>query len=267
MARDAKSKAETAAVIRTFPLTEGEDPFAQEVARQGLDLLDMPLIETVPVDFVVPRPLSHYDWLVFTSKNGVKSWQQRFANWDRHKIAVIGPPTARAAEALGASVAFCGSGHSGAVFAEELLPHLKGDEKVLLALGRLARPVLADKLISTLPNLVLERVDVYETRGVAAVDAEVLERIRSGRYHCIAVSSPSAVDRLILALRGEQLGAATLQELALCRAPLAPELAALKLRLVSIGVVTSEAIRAYGLEPWAEAEEQSYAGLGRVCGL
>ena len=99
------------------------------------------------------------------------------------------------------------------------------------------------------------------------VDAEVLERIRSGRYHCIAVSSPSAVDRLILALRGEQLGAATLQELALCRAPLAPELAALKLRLVSIGVVTSEAIRAYGLEPWAEAEEQSYAGLGRACGL
>ena len=46
------------------------------------------------------------------------------------------------------------------MFAEELLPHLKGDEKVLLALGRLARPVLANKLISTLPNLVVERVDV-----------------------------------------------------------------------------------------------------------
>src|SRR5690554_8194903 len=109
MARDAKSKAEAAAVVRTLPLTGGEVPFAQELPWQGLALLDMPLIETVPVDFVVPRPLSHYDWLVFTSKNGVKSWQQRFANWDRHKIAVIGPPTARAAEALGASVAFCGS--------------------------------------------------------------------------------------------------------------------------------------------------------------
>lgn len=77
----------------------------------------------------------------------------------------------------------------------------------------------------------------------ATINSAAIDRIIQDDYRVIAVSSPSAVHHLMTLLE--------------------PEVA--QLRFASIGSITSKALRSYGIEPVAEAREQSYSGLARVC--
>jgi len=233
-------------VIRTFPDYDGEDSFSGVIKQKQLTIVEAPMIEVQKINFTLNRPSQYYDWLVFTSKNGVKSWFSRFSKYEQQKIAVIGAPTAQALAKFGLMADFIGSGHSGVVFAQEFKRVLQGYEKLLLILGNLAPDKLMNNLLKGWGkdcNLDIDRVDVYETRMPLSINHVAINRIITNDYRVIAVSSPSAVHNLMHVLANR----------------------AKNLRFVSIGGVTSNAIRSYGYEPVAEAVEQSYASLADVC--
>ena len=74
----------------------------------GADVIELPAIAIEPIDVALPE-LSNYDWLVFTSANGVDAFFERglaSAGLDARalagvRVAVIGPGTERAVTARG----------------------------------------------------------------------------------------------------------------------------------------------------------------------
>jgi uroporphyrinogen-III synthase len=223
-------------VITTHPV-KGRDELVDILTQYGIRVLQMPLIETVPCSFSLPKPLAFYDWVVFTSKNALPPFFTRESRCSA-RIAVIGKSTGLALRKFGRQADFVGSGKSGGHFSRELLQVLHPDDKVLLVLGKLAPTVLTDNLTKFCR---VERINVYDTQMPSEIDESVLELIKSDAYDLITVTSPSAVQHLIL-LQGE-----------------APK----KMRLVSIGEITSAAIRQYGIEPVATVSIQTYSEVAR----
>ncbi|MFW5754740.1 MAG: uroporphyrinogen-III synthase, partial [Marinilabiliaceae bacterium] len=179
-------------VISTWPVRE-EDPFHALLHEKGLEVLSMPLIQVNFIPFAFSGDANDYQWLVFTSKNGVRSFFGQHPPLPNARIAVIGERTAGTLKAEGLQPDFTGSGKSGGRFSDELKPVIGTGQKVLLALGNLAPDTLADELRGS--NHV-ERVDVYETSLVSDVDPHIMKRIADDDYDLIAVSSPSAVKNL-----------------------------------------------------------------------
>jgi uroporphyrinogen-III synthase len=233
-------------VIRTFPIPEGDDVFAGILQKKHLEIVEAPMIEVEPLPFSLQQASEQYDWLVFTSKNGIKTWFAQFGKAAHQKIAVLGPSSNETLAAFGLSADFTGSGHSGSAFAKEFQVVLQGREQILLVLGRLAPNVVQKTLMKNWPKggaPILHRVDVYETRMPATINCAAIDRINGDDYRVIAVSSPSAVHNLMTLLDHR----------------------ATRLRFASIGSITSKALRTYGIKPVAEAHEQSYKGLANIC--
>ncbi|MGM0377332.1 MAG: uroporphyrinogen-III synthase [Bacteroidota bacterium] len=225
-------------VISTWPVRD-EDPFHAILHEKGVEVLSMPLIEVHYLPFVLPEDADDFQWLVFTSKNGVHSFFSQHPPLPDARIAVIGGKTAQSVEAEGVQPDFTGSGKSGGRFAEELKSLIGTGQKVLLALGNLAPDTLLDELAG---DNHVERVDVYETVPVSDVDPHIMKRVENDHYSVIAVSSPSAVKNLYLHA-GEAFP---------------------RLRIVSVGETTSKALRSLGSEPLATSPRQSFEGLAEV---
>lgn len=199
----------------------------------------MPLTDIVESPYVFEQPIEKYDWIVFTSKNGVKYFWQNQTKHKRNKIAVIGAGTASAFEGLPFKPDFAGSGQSGQQFANELKAVLKPGQNLLLVLGNRAPGVLEDAFKE---DFFVERINVYATVKIPEVDREVLTLVEENAYDVIVVSSPSAVQHL--------------SELTEKRQPT-------DIRMVSIGQTTTGAALESGFSPLATADPPGYDNLAR----
>jgi uroporphyrinogen III methyltransferase / synthase len=210
----------------------------------GADVIELPAIAIELVDVALPR-LSSYDWLVFTSANGVDAFFERglaAAGLDARalagvRIAVIGPGTQRAVTARGILADLVPD----RFVAEALLdafPNPDGpDAAVLIARAEQARDVLPDGLAER--GYTVDILPVYRTvRGEP--DAAAVKRVREGRVDAITFTSSSTVVNLC-----DLLGAVPDPQ------PL----------VVSIGPVTSATARERGLEVNVEAEPHTIDGL------
>jgi uroporphyrinogen-III synthase len=225
-------------VITTWP-EKAKTRFAGILNPLGVTVLPLPMIEIRDIAFALSRPPVEYHWVVFTSKNGVRSFFRQQPKEEIQKIAVIGSGTAGALDEFGVRSDYIGDGNSGFDFARDLKGVIGSGSNVLLVLGNLAPDILKDNLS---PYNAVERVNVYETQMPQSFDSDVLERIGQGKYDVIAVSSPSALKNLT------SLTAGKLQS---------------NLRLVSIGPTTTAAARKLNIEPLATAEQQTYEGLAK----
>lgn len=199
----------------------------------------MPLTHIVENPFVFDQPIEKYDWIVFTSKNGVKHFWQHQTKHKRNKIAVIGTGTAGAFEELPFYPDFVGSGQSGQQFADELKSILRPGQNLLLALGNKAPGILEEAFKE---DFLVERINVYATVKTPEVDQEVLTLMENNAYDIIAVSSPSAVQHL--------------SELTKKRQPS-------DIRMVSIGQTTTEAALESGFSALVTADTPGYDNLAR----
>lgn len=224
-------------IICTYPI-KPEDDFLKTIIPFKVNVVEMPLIEIVPINFLLPKQLELFDWLIFTSKNALVFFFSKFSSV-KNKIAVIGKSTAEELIELGYTPDFIGSGKSGNHFLEELKEVILPGRKILLLLGKLAPDMLEDGL-SLMCDV--NRVNVYETRKPDITNDTALKMILDNNYDVIVVTSPSAVHNLFLLLNGYVPA----------------------LRFISIGEVTSAAIRDYGIEPVATSKNQSYKGLAET---
>jgi uroporphyrinogen III methyltransferase/synthase len=180
------------------------------IQRRGASTELLPLIEIEPItdNSSLTDCLSHlndYDWVIFTSANGVEQFQQsatasgRDARiFGRAKVAVIGPGTAKPFEKWG------------------IVPDLVAEEHVaeglarqILATGPATTALLirASEARDTLPNslkaagLVVNVVAAYRTRKLADQQREQLqEKLQSGIVDAVLLTSSSMAQALIEAL-------------------------------------------------------------------
>ncbi|HEX6494571.1 MAG TPA: uroporphyrinogen-III synthase [Acidobacteriaceae bacterium] len=234
----------------------------ERLERQGAEVLLLPTIEIAPPESYGPlddalRRAQDFDWLVVTSANAVRVIGERLdargllkqgptaQSLTRLRCAAVGPSTAQALRELGLTVDVIPERYVGEVLAAALTDRVRG-ERVLLVRAAAARDVVPDALRAAGSTLTI--VDAYRT----VVPADAAERacaIFGGAPlpDAVVFTSGSTVTHLLDVLREAAL--AFPREVA----------------CVSIGPVTSAALRDAGLVVGAEAETASLDALVTAC--
>lgn len=217
------------------------------LAERGAEVLLQPVIRVVdppnwgPVDNAL-RHLEAYDWIVFSSPNGVTFLLDRLMNCggDGRWLA-------------GVRIAALGSGTAERLAHYHLRPDLvpaqyhrellaravagAAGARVLLPRVSLDRPALARELEAA--GAEVDQLAVYSTVDVEDADPDVARALADGEVDVVAVTS-SATARALARLYGDGLSRA---------------------RIASLTPLTSDALRRSGHEPAVEASPPTVDGL------
>lgn len=226
----------------------------RQIEEAGGRTLLFPTIRIVPVDDDAPlraavRELGGYDWVVFTSSNGVRRlWSAlREAGGDARafgsaRIAAIGPGTARSLEAVGLHADLLPAEFVAEALLEAILGATgsRSGERILLPRARKARSVLPDGLRRA--GAQVDEVAAYRTVPGRADPSGLREAIREGRIDWLTFTASSTVAGFVERV-GPAVGGA---------------------KVATIGPVTSATCRELGLPVHVEAEEHTVSGLVRA---
>jgi uroporphyrinogen III methyltransferase/synthase len=226
----------TVAVTRARAQSSG---LAQRLRELGAAVVEAPAIRIAPIDGPAPE-LSGYDLVCLTSPNGVRLLFDRLRAAGRDAralagatVAAIGPGTARALAQSGVIADVVPER-----FVAEGLVEALADTPVtraLIARAAVARDVLPDALRDRGAE-----VDVLELYRTVAEPLSEDERDAVAAADYVTFTSSSTVQFFF-----DQAGDALTESA----------------RLISIGPVTSDALRARGHEPQVEAERHDIDGL------
>ncbi len=224
---------------------------ARALADSGATLLSFPTVRIAPPTDSSPldealRRWTSYDWVVFTSSNGVDQVIVRAGSLGvplradgGPKIAAVGPATMEAAEAAGLLVQAMPSEYLTDAIADAI-GTVEG-RRILLPRSSLARRSLADILRARGAHV--DEVDAYDSLA-ASPDPSRLGR--APRVDLIVLTSASAVRNLASILPSSTFERIRATAVAAC-----------------IGPVTAEAARELGLRVAVVAEEYTVPGLVR----
>jgi uroporphyrinogen III methyltransferase / synthase len=187
-------------------LTGTKSELPVRLSREGLDVVEWPLVAIEPIDGP-PVRAEGYDWLLLTSRHGVDELFGRLEG-PLPKIAVIGPGTADAVRAHGvepALIAGC-STQEGLV---EALPSPAG--RVLFAGAEGARGVLVEELQAEV--LPLYRTVELEPEAQPQGDLVVLASASAARaYARIGLGLPCVSIGPVTSEEAERLGVSIVAE-------------------------------------------------------
>jgi uroporphyrinogen III methyltransferase / synthase len=238
-------------IIVTRPRQEA-GPAAAALEILGAEVLLAPTIEVRPLDdprlldAAIDR-LTDYDWLVFTSANGVRFLVERLESRGRDlralghlRLAAIGPATAGALASFHLSADIVPESYRSESLAAALADSARG-RRILLARADRGRAVLKQTLERVAQ---VDEVAVYQNLDVESLPEHVIERITLAAVDWVTVTSSAITTRL----HG-----------------LLPESARNRvgrdIRLASLSPVTSETAVALGWNVAVEAAEFTWEGL------
>lgn len=141
-------------VTGTTSMVERLSPILKE---EGAEAISFSLIRTermrLPELDVALKEIDKYNWIVFTSANGVECFFEEMQELRKDirdlshiRFAVIGDGTRKALEAHSIFCDFIPTAYSSKDMAEAMIPHIKKDENVLLLRAEEANRVLPDAL-------------------------------------------------------------------------------------------------------------------------
>ena len=210
-----------------------------------------PLEDPAPVHQTIGR-LFDYDWVIFTSVNGVKCFFEQldalfldsrvFAGL---KVAAIGPATAEALAARGLRPDFIPHRFVAEAVVEGLLDLGVAEAKVLIPRARQAREVLPQKLAAAGAEVTV--LAVYDTKPTDQDPAEIIEALRAGAIHYITFTSSSTVKNFFARIPPEEL-----------------RRAGDTVRTACIGPVTAATLAEYGFTPDVTAEAYTIPALAKA---
>lgn len=222
----------------------------------GAEVVEIPFIEIRPPRSFKPlndaiRLFSEYEWLILTSVNGVEALFERMERLGIPKselqsinIAAIGPATRAAIERAGLRVAVTPKEYVAEAVVDALRLRVKG-KRVLLCRAKVARDVIPRELRKL--GAYVDVVEAYET--VIPQTSRVRLRAAIGnekkRPHIITFTSSSTVHNYVNLL-GIRSGSSKLIK---------------GIYNASIGPITSETLRKYGLAVDVQAEPYTIGGL------
>ncbi|HVL52547.1 MAG TPA: uroporphyrinogen-III synthase [Actinomycetota bacterium] len=216
---------------------------AGKLEAEGAVPVVVPAIRIVPppswtkADEAITRA-PNFDWVVFTSVNGVESVMSRMEETGSdlatlpERVGAIGPGTRRALEAHGVRVEWMPSSYTSVKVAEELPDP---PAKVLLVRADIATRDLDEALEAR--GFEVTRIDAYGTEVCnAGLVQKALEEVDA-----VALTSASIARSFVEACEGRLPGPDTV--------------------VGSIGPATSAECRRLGLEPTVEATDHDIPGL------
>ena len=238
-------------IVVTRPRDEGARS-ASGLEALGAEVLLAPTVEIRPIDDMGPLDaaidrLSEYDWLVFTSLNGVRSFFDRLFERGKDlrtlggvKLAAIGPTTAEALGRFHLRADLVPPSFRSESLAEALAGVAAGS-RILLARADRGRTILKDEL-SRLAEV--DQVAVYKNADADQLPDSLVDRIVDGSVDWITLSS-SAIAARLHALLPEP-----------ARRRIGREV-----KLASISPITTQAAADLGWTVAAEASAHTWDGL------
>lgn len=177
--------------------------FSALLAETGALAIEIPAIEIAPPESTGPLDaaldgLDAYDWVIFTSVNGVERFVARLDErggdlraLHRARLAAIGPETARALEALHLRPEVVPSDHRAEGLIEALRGHELGGARVLLPRAAGARAILPDTLAAA--GARVEEVVTYRSIRPATSVERLRAALEDGPIDAVAFTSSSTV--------------------------------------------------------------------------
>ncbi len=239
---------------------EQADEFREILEGLGAETLVAPTIRIAPPEDWGPLDaaigaLGAYDWVIFTSVNGVRFFGERLRELGADagalapdvRILAIGPATGQAVEDV------LGRGADGVpeqYVAEGILEMMDGEKmggkRILIPRAAVAREILPDTLRRR--GAEVDVPPAYRTLPAEEADAEKTRtEIGAGRVDMVTFTSSSTARNFAEIFRGESIREAMG-----------------RVAVASIGPIASETAREVGLEPDVEAEVSTIPGLAHA---
>jgi len=194
---------------------EQSGDFSTQLKKLGAGVVEFPTIEVVPptrwkeLDQAIDR-LESYDWILFTSANGVNFFWQRLGERGKSshlpsslKVCAIGPATADQLKKKGVSVHYVPK----EFIAESILEGLKKSrmegKRVLLARAKKARDILPRGLRKL--GAEVDVVEVYRTVKPKGGSKKLKKLLTEEKIDVITFTSSSTVNHFADLLRKEDL--------------------------------------------------------------
>ncbi|QGY40050.1 uroporphyrinogen-III C-methyltransferase [Pseudodesulfovibrio cashew] len=219
----------------------------------GACVHEFPTISVEPLDDyeeveTAIMQLARYQWVVFTSVNGVKFFWQQLAQigldsriFAGMQIAAIGPATADALREKGINPDFIPEKYVAEHVVEGLLKLGIQGQDVLIPRAKVAREVLPQELKKAGCSVTV--LPVYETRLVQSSGDEIEAALDQGKINYVTFTSSSTVENFF-----ELVNPDVFRQY--------PEV-----KIASIGPVTTETVKRFGFTPAIEPEEYTIPGL------
>jgi len=245
-------------VVVTRSRSQASD-LSAALARAGAQPVEFPTIRVEPpadgyaaLDEAVARlrgsDVPYYDWLLFTSVNGVEHFFSRVdlagdvRDLRGGRLGAIGPATAAALERRGLRLDFVPAEYRAEAVIEGLLGLGVSGQRVLIPRAREAREILPEKLAEA--GAEVDVVPAYETVLDRSGSGELREMLEAGNIDAITFTSSSTVRNFAALLDGYDL----------TRLPPGVTVAC-------IGPITADTARELGLRVDLVAEEYTIPGL------
>lgn len=224
----------------------------EKLEALGARCIELPAIRIVPpadgyeaIDAALSL-LSSYDWLIFTSTNGVDAFFGRLfaASKDardlaRTRVAAIGKSTAARLKDYGIIADIVPEEFRAEGISSALKGELAPSERVLIPRAQEAREILPENLREY--GAIVDVAPVYETVMADEDAAQVRKMLAAGEIDFVTFASSSTVKNLI-----KLIGDISLLK---------------KARGIAIGPITAQTCEELGLKPAAVAREYTIDGI------
>ncbi len=227
---------------------EQADALAMRLGALGAGVIELPTIEIRPPADCAPldralAQLDTYDWIVFTSANGVRFFLDRLDAGPhdlrklRARVCVIGPATRAAVEALHLKIDLMGTEYVAEGLLAAFAPHELAGKRILLPRAAVARDLVPVELARR-----GARVDVVEAYRTVAPEhlPERAREVLAGRPDCLTFTSSSTVRNLVACAGADALRG---------------------IPVASIGPITTQTARELGVEVATQAKVFTVDGL------
>ena len=225
---------------------------ADLLSREGAEPVEVPAIRISPLADDSPlrqrvQQLDSYQWVVFTSVNGVEAFWDALDREDRDarafagvKVAAIGPATAEALLHRGLRADAVPQEYVAEALVTELRGRVKQGDRVLLPRAEGSRPVLVDDLESL--GASVDEVAAYGTVVPEESQENALGLLAGGQIDAVTLTSSSTIRNLVQLLKDDTrlLDQAT---------------------IACIGPVTAATAKELGLRVDVQATEYTIPGL------
>jgi len=231
----------------------GNVVFSEKILAQGgnpirydsIEIQDLTVYDKIQT---VLGSLEDFDWIIFTSANGVRLTFEALAKLGkdarslaRAKVGCIGIETAACLGQFGIKADFVPTVYTSSRLAEELTKHTGiKNKKIALLRSAAAAKDLTDAL--TKSGAIVEDVGVYTVEPNQNEPTELIEQIKSGKIDRVTFTSPSTVKAFFAQVRPGLISAHGV-------------------KVVSIGPVTTEQLKELNVIVSAQARTHTIDGL------
>ena len=233
---------------------EQSSEFKAVLAELGASCIEFPTIEIQPppswdpLDAAV-ADLPRYQWVIFTSVNGVRFFMERLraAGLDARalggiRIAAIGPKTAQCLETYGLRPDLLPKEYRAESVLEEMAGLELNGTRILIPRAMVARDILPDTLRER--GSLVDVVPAYQTVLPGEGRSKVLDRLNGGEIDCITFTSSSTVINFFSLFKRDEI------------LPLLK-----KVSIACIGPVTAETAKQHGVDVHVMPSEYTIEGL------